>query len=390
MSFGILKSIFGGATKSAAPAAAVDSSPGNKGFIAFVADVDEPYFLTPDQTLESDHASLRLRVGLPARELARRVSVCLVPVRYIEFDPTLDGLGAVRAIAVGKFPVRLLTGEPGFAAALVSWIEAMARKHRIVTDFSDDLAAAAAMYSQPALAEFQHRVLQACPVTVPCAALRGRLAADARYDISVIEDPYESALAGEPRFIPGPTLRCVWFGVFGPPLRAYIEAQFAGIARRLVGRAVELAFVTYASQEKLVREMAMAMALREAYPHFSIRFVEWSLAATARELEQADLVVLPQDAASDWGRVKSHNRLVEAIRAGRFAVVSPVPSYLELKDYAWVGEDLANGIEWALEHPDEARKRLVAGQAYIAERFAPARIGAQWADVLGISEAGST
>lgn len=88
-----------------------------------MADVDEPYFLTPDETLESDHASLHLRVGLPARELARRVSVCLVPVGYIEFDPTFDGLGAVRAIAVGKFPVRLLTGEPGFAAALEIWMK---------------------------------------------------------------------------------------------------------------------------------------------------------------------------------------------------------------------------------------------------------------------------
>ena len=93
MSFGILKSIFGGGTKSAAPAAAVDSSPGNKGFVAFVADVDEPYFLGPGDRFETAQASLRLRVGIPARELARQASVCLVPVRYIEFDPTLAGLG---------------------------------------------------------------------------------------------------------------------------------------------------------------------------------------------------------------------------------------------------------------------------------------------------------
>ena len=181
MPFGILKSIFGGSMKSAAPAAAADSFPGDKGFIAFVADVDEPYFLGPDDTVEAEQASLRLRVGLPARELARRVPVCLVPVRYIEQDPTLAGLGVVRAIVVAKIPVRLLTGEPGFAVALANWVEAMARKHRVVADFCDDLAAAAAVYSRPALAEFQHRLLQACPATVPSAALRDRLAADARF-----------------------------------------------------------------------------------------------------------------------------------------------------------------------------------------------------------------
>jgi glycosyltransferase involved in cell wall biosynthesis len=386
MPFGILKSIFGGGRKTAS-AAALDTSAADKGFIAFVADVDEPYFLAPEDTLETGQASLRLRVGIPARELARRVPVCLVPIGYIESDPTLAGLGVVRAIAVGKFPVSLLIREPALGSALVSWIEVMARKHRVTADFCDDLAAAAVMYSSPALAEFQRQLLLACPVTVPSSALRERLAPDARYGISVIEDPYESA-AGEPRFMPGSILRFVWFGVFGPPLRASIEAQFTGIARRLAGRAAELVFVTHISRENLVREMALA--LREAHPNFSIRFVEWSLETTARELEHADLVVLPQDAASDWGRVKSHNRLVEAIRAGRFAVVSPVPSYLELKDYAWVGDDLADGIAWALEHPAEARARLIAGQTYIAERFAPARIGAKWADVLGISEAAST
>ena len=385
MSFGILKSIFGGGMKPTAPAAAANSFPSGRGFIAFLANVDEIYFLVPDDAVEAEQASLRLRVGLPARELARRVPVCLVPVRYIEHDPTLAELGVVRAIVVAKLPVRLLSGEPGLAAALADWVEAMARKHRVVADFCDDLAAAAAMYSLPALAEFQHRLLRACPVTVPSAALRERLAADAGHDISIIEDPYESAAAGEPRFNPGPTLRCVWFGVFGPPLRAFIEAQFTGIARRLAARPVELAFVTHASHENLVREMASA--LREAHPYFSLRFVAWSLEATARELKQADLVVLPQDAGTDWGRVKSHNRLVEAIRAGRFAVVSPIPAYLELENYAWVGEDLAAGVEWALEHPDEVRNRLVAGQAYVADRFAPARIGQQWAKVLGVSEA---
>ncbi|HXD52409.1 MAG TPA: hypothetical protein VN689_10985, partial [Burkholderiales bacterium] len=345
----------------------------------------EPCFLGPDDTLDTAQASLRLRVGIPARELARRVPVCLVPIGYIESDPTLAGLGVVRAIAVGKLPVRLLIHEPAVGFALVKWIEVMARKHRVIADFCDDLAAAAVIYSRPALAEFQRQLLLACPATVPSSALRERLAIDSRYDISVIEDPYESALAREPRFMPDSVLRFAWFGVFGPPLRAFIQRQFTEIALRISERTAELAFVTHAGAETLVREMAAA--LHEDHPNFSIRFVEWSLEATAQELERADLVVLPQDAATDWGRVKSHNRLVEAIRAGRFAVVSPIPSYLELKDYAWVGANLTDGVEWALENPDQARKRIVAGQTYIAERFAPARIGAQWARVLGISEA---
>jgi len=48
----------------------------------------------------------------------------------------------------------------------------------------------------------------------------------------------------------------------------------------------------------------MASALGKVNNQFSLRFVPWSLEATNHELEQSDLVVLPQDADSDWGRVK--------------------------------------------------------------------------------------
>lgn len=32
----------------------------------------------------------------------------------------------------------------------------------------------------------------------------------------------------------------------------------------------------------------------------------------------------------------------------------------------------------------KSRARLIAGQAYVAERFAPARIAGKWAEVLGL------
>jgi glycosyltransferase involved in cell wall biosynthesis len=128
----------------------------------------------------------------------------------------------------------------------------------------------------------------------------------------------------------------------------------------------------------------MALALRAVHPEFRVRHVEWSLRARADAIAGADLVVLPQDAASMWGTVKSHNRLVEAIRGGRFAIAPPVPAYVELSEYSRIGDDLANAIEWALGHPDEVLSRLDAGQAYVAQRFSPERIGAQWARVLGL------
>jgi hypothetical protein len=303
-----------------------------------------------------------------------------VPVDYLAADPTLADLGELRAAVIAKLPVSFFTSQNERSEALQSWAEAVSRHSRVLVDFSDDLAAAAAIYSEPRLRDVQKRLLRACAATVPTVALRERLHEDARHGVTVIEDPYESPTAAAPRFAPGATLRLAWFGVFGEPLRPYIETQFAAIARRLAPRAVELAFVTSAHAAPLVLDMADALSAIS--PSFRLRHVEWSLDAARRSIEDADIVVLPQDAGSAWGRVKSHNRLVETIRAGRFAVASPVPAYLELAEFAWVGEDLASGAEWALTHPADVQARIAAGQAYVAKRFSPERIGALWARAL--------
>lgn len=51
-------------------------------------------------------------------------------------------------------------------------------------------------------------------------------------------------------------------------------------------------------------------------------------------------------------------------------------------DYAWVGNDLADGIEAALADPAAVTQRIAAGQRYVDKRFATARVAALWARVL--------
>jgi len=368
------------------PAPVGYSGPRYGGFVGFVADVEEARFLAPGDAIAASQASLRLRVGIPATRLRRTVPVCLLPLEFIEQDPTLETLGEPRAIVIGKFPVRRIAGEPARFAALLRWIEESRRRCLVVADLSDDLNAAARMYDLPWLAEFQQRLAQACPLTVPSAAMRERVSRTAAHGVTVIEDPYEREVASPARFAPARVVRLAWFGVFGPPLRPFIEAQFSGIARRLAPRPLEISFVTDAAQEGLVAQMAAA--LRAIHSVCNLRFVSWSLDAVGQEVTKADLVVLPQDAGSEWGRVKSHNRLVEALRAGRFAAVSPIPSYRELEEWAWVGEDLADGVEWALAHPAEVVQRITGGQALVEQRFSPERIGGLWANLLGVEEAG--
>ncbi len=370
--------------QSAKPAFPSYAGPRQRGFVAFICDVEEPRFIALSDRIDADQASLRLRAWLPARELLRFAPVCLVSLQHVECDPELAELGEVRAIVVGKFSVQRIIAEPARFAALAAWVEAMSRKHRVVADFCDDLAAATAMFGRAEPAEFQSRLMRACALTASTAALREQLAGESLHGVTVIEDPYERATAELPRFAPAQDLRLAWFGVFGPPLLPLLEAQFGAIARRLGTRPVQIAFITHPAQAGLAQELGSK--LRHLNKACELRVVPWSREAVASELSAADLVLLPQDATSAWGRVKSHNRLVETLRAGRFAIASPIPSYLELGEYAWIGENLADGVEWALAHPVEVDAKITVGQRHIEERFSPRRIGELWAATLGIAE----
>ncbi len=105
--------------------------------------------------------------------------------------------------------------------------------------------------------------------------------------------------------------------------------------------------------------------------------VQWSPAAERGCLDECAVVLL-----TGCNHGASSNRMVKAIRAGRF-VVTPggVPSWDAFKEFAWVG-DVQQGIEWALNNREEACRKVKAGQEWIRERFSPQTIGSQWRRVF--------
>jgi hypothetical protein len=180
-------------------------------------------------------------------------------------------------------------------------------------------------------------------------------------------------VAGEP-------VRLCWFGALGHP---NLETLVEGLARAVQGlgkRAAELTLVTHETRRQLVADIGSRLA--KVHSSLATKFVPWSPAATWQAIDDCDLVIIPQNHRDPWGRVKSHNRLVETIRGGRLAVASPIPSYVELENYAWIGEDLAAGVEWALSNPAAVIERINAGQQYVVTRFAPERIVAKWKQLL--------
>ena len=172
---------------------------------------------------------------------------------------------------------------------------------------------------------------------VTCASewMRDRIMQETGRDAIVIDDPYENE-ESEPGFGGDEVL---WFG----------------------HRANLRSLVPYADIEKLI--------VVSNIPDV----IQWSTDSERRALERCGVVLLTSDSPS-----ASTNRIVKALRAGRF-VVTPggVPAWDEFAPYIWIG-DVRDGIRWAFNNREEVCQKLVSGQEYVRARNSPEQIAAQW------------
>jgi glycosyltransferase involved in cell wall biosynthesis len=192
----------------------------------------------------------------------------------------------------------------------------------------------------------------------------------------VIADPYEGP-KGIPQFAPkGPFLKLLWFGhpVNLDSLQAMIPHLFP-LSQQL---RLELQIITAPNQGV---ESACLTFNQQHGQQFRLRFSAWSLNAVWQGLQETDIVVIPS-LLDNRKIVKSHNRLVESLWAGRFVVAQPIPSYQEFSQWAYVNQDMVAGIQWALQNPQKVVQNISQAQNYIANHFSPEVIGKKWQYVL--------
>lgn len=242
--------------------------------------------------------------------------------------------------AVGVEPGRdvLVIGKYGW-----DWDTETASYRRVVYDVCD------AHWDGEWGPDVADKLSRADAVTCNSRQMAQEIKAHTGRDAWVIPDPYESPEC-KPRVAP----RLLWFGFHANAL------ALSPWLPRLLGR--DLTVVTDRVSEQEVRP--------------GVRMVPWSPERMAAEFERAGLVILPTD-----GRpiAKSANRAIESIRRGLYPVCGPMPAYADLG--VWVG-DIADGVEWALSHHDEAVRRIAAAQSYVRWEYSPARIAKLWLEAL--------
>lgn len=346
--------------------------------VLFVADVRAPVRVLPGSALHSSQAGFRLRTMMAARGIAARIAAWIVPPALAASPGGLQCVGETRLIVVSKFMIGRLLAEPDLFRGVMRALDGSTLP--AVADVTDDFTAipVAASPQRAFAREWQDFLARRCHLAVTTATLRDTLLRVARHGVSIVEDPYEWDRLGAWRPPSEEVLRLCWFGNAAPETCPPVEQALRRIADRFPDRRISVEIVSTARWE-LFQAIAAGLATR---PGMSFRFTEWSLQATWDALQRADFVLLPHDVSSEWVRAKSHNRLAAAIAAGRLAIASPLPAYRELADGAWVGDDPAEGIAWALSNPAAAGARVAAGQRLVEARFSPAATEAKWRALL--------
>ena len=237
----------------------------------------------------------------------------------------------------------------------------------LIADFSDDRT------GDPLRGRFDWQIANLADLlVVSTPELAEVLRSLSPVDIRIITDPVEGK-RGALKTV-GVPLRLLWFGHWNK-----VHSLAAGLAqldRSASSSSLSLVLVTAPGfgAEQVARELDGRWRTTGS----ACTFRPWSVSAVFDELARCDAVVIPADPNNRRDAVRSHNRFSESVWAGRFVVAHPLPSYQALAEFGWVGEDLATGLAAFLADGVEAKRRILAGQDYIAKHFNPSVIAEAW------------
>ncbi len=308
----------------------------------------------------SELASIRYRCLIPAyamTKLGHNINVIVADRPSIEHAAEIE---AADIIILSKLLYKNVT----------SMVENAKRQgKKIIVDFCDS------PFSVPEQMEYLDKILDLVDVVTISTSHMAKIASQyTSKPILSVADPYEGQ-KGIATFSPKSSLNLLWYG-HSANLDT-IETFIPLLLNANLSMPVNFRIITSEIPEikSAIEDFNSAQN-----NNLSLSFTPWSVDAVFEALQQTDIIVIPSN--NDESKLlKSPNRLVEALWAGRMVVAHPLPSYLEFSDWAVLNTDIITGISWCLEHPDEITPRLILGQQYIKKNYNPKLVAEAWTQV---------
>lgn len=323
-------------------------------------------------------ASARLGSVAPAYALGHLGYDARVISTSGDLGPAEEAARSAKRVVFGELFKSAERGWSGPLAAYRRLLDRIAdRAERVVFSIADD------HFDDPEVGAFYREALGDClAVTAVSATLAEKIRTLTSRRVLVAPEPTEGARGAPqaiaPRKVSAPLewlarrvgipmeqwrIRLLWYGYPQnlPPLLELLPG-LEQIAQR---------------HPLLLTCVSSAMPRIETHEESRLRvqFVPWSPLALDPALAATDFVLIPSDFKKPG---KSPNRLVAALHGGRFPIAHPVPAYAPYAAFSWVGEDLCEGLRWAIANPRKVVERIARGQAYIDERHSPEAVARFW------------
>jgi hypothetical protein len=344
-----------------------------------------------DGQVTSFGASVRLGSLAPSRALMR------LGYDARTFSAAADEAQATRAAASAK---RVVFGEMFPASG--GWTQPAAVYRRVLTAIREPRERAVFSIADDhfAEAEFRDFYAEALPECLAVTTVSERLAETLRgltsRPVRIAPEPCEGERGLPQAFVtrkpPGPLawlarriglstdlwrVRLLWFGYPAnlPPLIELVP-DLEALARRY-----PLLLTVMTNPVAELAHLMTPARTQESSP-LRVQYVPWHPLAMPRMIESNDIVLIPSAYRNPVRQAKSPNRLVAGLHGGRFVVAHPLPAYAPYAAFSWIGEDLCEGLEWAIRHPREVVERIARGQAYVDEKHSAEAVARFWLDVL--------
>lgn len=305
-------------------------------------------------------ASVRLRCLLPAAEL-ERMEYARVSLVHLTPDVQIPE-SIFRNTDVAVFGKIFHDWSPLYR-------ELGKRGIPLIADVCDDVFSLAHLRNN-----YEHLLGCAGAVTTSTEYLRERLREKSGISAFLVPDPVEGERRA-PWFPDDPELlNLAWFGQ--PMNLPHLLNRLSELDS--LDRPLRLDIVT-----RLNADVEQAVtSLQGRYRGISLYTHPWSLNEQDRVLHACHAVLIPSS-EDDQYLVKSPNRLMASLWAGRPVVAHPLPSYREFSDFAVLNPSMSAGILELLERSgEEVVRQVKLGQDYVADRYSPGVVADHWASVL--------
>lgn len=177
-------------------------------------------------------------------------------------------------------------------------------------------------------------------VTCNSEAMRGRIKQVTGRDALVVGEPYES-----PSLPPSIGAKLLWYGH---------ASNFADL-------------------ERISPRLKHPLLALSNHPDSA----GWSMEGQRQALMTDCIVIIP----TGKSLCKSENRMVEAVRNGKYVCAEHLPAYEKFEQFFSLG-DIPEHIDRALSNPKDSLERVRAAQEFISDRYSPETIAKQWLEVI--------